>query len=117
MHAAACRQLTGAEARCDTAKGLHINRPDQDDCGVPRRLIFAGKQMGDEKQAKDYNVEGGSVLHLVSSCLQAANMLSAGFLKVRQRAALMAVCLCHLSHANGGALMVQVLALRGGSQQ
>ena len=39
---------------------------------MPRRLIFAGKQMGDEKQAKDYNVEGGSVLHLVSSCLQAA---------------------------------------------
>lgn len=30
------------------------------------RLIFAGKQMNDEKTAKDYNVEGGSVLHLVS---------------------------------------------------
>ena len=31
-----------------------------------RRLIFAGKQMNDDKTAKDYNIEGGSVLHLVS---------------------------------------------------
>lgn len=30
------------------------------------RLIFSGKQMADNKTAKDYNVEGGSVLHLVS---------------------------------------------------
>ena len=29
------------------------------------RLIFAGKQMNDDKVAKDYNIEGGSVLHLV----------------------------------------------------
>lgn len=29
------------------------------------RLIFAGKQMNDEKTAKEYNIEGGSVLHLV----------------------------------------------------
>ena len=32
---------------------------------VQQRLIFAGKQMNDEKTAKDYNMEGGSVLHLV----------------------------------------------------
>lgn len=29
------------------------------------RLIFAGKQMNDDKMAKEYHVEGGSVLHLV----------------------------------------------------
>ncbi|CAA0818621.1 Ubiquitin-NEDD8-like protein RUB1 [Striga hermonthica] len=28
-------------------------------------LIYAGKQMRDDKIAKDYNIEGGSVLHLV----------------------------------------------------
>jgi hypothetical protein len=28
-------------------------------------LIFAGKAMNDDKMAKDYNIEGGSVLHLV----------------------------------------------------
>lgn len=34
-------------------------------CHPAPRLIFAGKQMNDEKLAKDYNIEGGSVLHLV----------------------------------------------------
>lgn len=29
------------------------------------RLIYAGKQLGDDKTAKEYNIEGGSVLHLV----------------------------------------------------
>ncbi|KAF8411275.1 hypothetical protein HHK36_003822 [Tetracentron sinense] len=28
-------------------------------------LIYAGKQLGDDKTARDYNIEGGSVLHLV----------------------------------------------------
>lgn len=39
------------------------------DCGLLLawwpRLIFAGKQMNDDKTARDYNIEGGSVLHLV----------------------------------------------------
>ena len=29
------------------------------------RLIYAGKQLGDDKTAREYNIEGGSVLHLV----------------------------------------------------
>ncbi|KAF2317677.1 hypothetical protein GH714_039547 [Hevea brasiliensis] len=29
------------------------------------RLIYAGKQLGDDKTARDCNIEGGSVLHLV----------------------------------------------------
>ena len=29
------------------------------------RLLFAGKQMGDDKTVRDYGIEGGSVLHLV----------------------------------------------------
>ncbi|XP_051197138.1 ubiquitin-like [Lolium perenne] len=28
-------------------------------------LIYAGKQLADNKTAKDYNIESGSVLHLV----------------------------------------------------
>ncbi len=32
---------------------------------LTRRLIFAGKVMADDKAAKDYAIEGGSVLHLV----------------------------------------------------
>ncbi|KEH30499.1 ubiquitin-NEDD8 RUB1-like protein [Medicago truncatula] len=28
-------------------------------------LIYAGKQLADDKTAKEYNIEGGSVLHLV----------------------------------------------------
>ncbi|KAK2982362.1 hypothetical protein RJ640_028469 [Escallonia rubra] len=38
-------------------------RVDQHPC--VRRLIYAGKQLADDKTAKDYNIEGGSVLHLV----------------------------------------------------
>ncbi|KAK9117094.1 hypothetical protein Sjap_016041 [Stephania japonica] len=31
----------------------------------PVRLIYAGKQLADDKTAREYNIEGGSVLHLV----------------------------------------------------
>jgi hypothetical protein len=36
--------------------------------GIPppqQRLIYAGKQMNDDKTAADYKIAGGSVLHLV----------------------------------------------------
>ncbi|GJT75774.1 ubiquitin-NEDD8-like protein RUB2 [Tanacetum coccineum] len=44
--------------------------PKLNDCGTladcdNNRLIYAGKQLADDKTAKEYNIEGGSVLHLV----------------------------------------------------
>ncbi|KAK6931924.1 Ubiquitin-like domain [Dillenia turbinata] len=42
---------------CD--KGLWMR------CLATIRLIYAGKQLADDKTARDYNIEGGSVLHLV----------------------------------------------------
>lgn len=32
---------------------------------MTHRIIYAGKAMNDEQMAKDYKLEGGSVLHLV----------------------------------------------------
>lgn len=32
---------------------------------VQQRLIYAGKALTDDKEAREYNIEGGSVLHLV----------------------------------------------------
>ena len=60
------------------------------------RLIFAGKQMNDDKMAKDYHIEGGSVLHLVGALCSLLN------LQTPQSAILILDCL-------------QVLALRGGN--
>ncbi|WZZ03750.1 hypothetical protein YC2023_089671 [Brassica napus] len=42
------------------------SKPDQTWIFIGRLwLIYAGKQLADDKTAKDYNIEGGSVLHLV----------------------------------------------------
>lgn len=76
---------------------------------LPRRLIFAGKQMNDDKAAKDYNIEGGSVLHLV-------RRQGVGASRAWQAACSHAAdCRCLLpTAAAAAAACMQVLALRGG---
>ncbi|CAI5523640.1 unnamed protein product [Closterium sp. Naga37s-1] len=65
------KTLTGKEIEIDIEPMDTIERIKErveEKEGIPpvqQRLIFAGKQMNDEKTAKDYNIEGGSVLHLV----------------------------------------------------
>ncbi|GLI65307.1 hypothetical protein VaNZ11_008849 [Volvox africanus] len=65
------KTLTGKEIEIDIEPTDTIERIKErveEKEGIPpvqQRLIFAGKQMNDDKQAKDYNIEGGSVLHLV----------------------------------------------------
>ena len=67
------KTLTGKEIEVDielTDTVERIKERVEEKEGIPpvqQRLIFAGKQMNDEKTAKDYNIEGGSVLHLVRS--------------------------------------------------
>ncbi|CEG00300.1 Ubiquitin supergroup [Ostreococcus tauri] len=65
------KTLTGKEIEIDiepTDSVERIKERVEEKEGIPpvqQRLIFGGKQMNDEKIAKDYNIEGGSVLHLV----------------------------------------------------
>lgn len=65
------KTLTGKEIEIDIEPTDSIERIKErieEKEGIPpvqQRLIFAGKQMNDEKAARDYNIEGGSVLHLV----------------------------------------------------
>ena len=65
------RTLTGKEIEIDiepTDTTERIKERVEEKEGIPpvqQRLIFAGKQMGEGKTAKDYNIEGGTVLHLV----------------------------------------------------
>jgi hypothetical protein len=54
----------------DLVAFLFLNDDTVHYCFIPSvdtgcRLIYAGKQLGDDKTARDYNIEGGSVLHLV----------------------------------------------------
>ncbi|KTW32658.1 NEDD8 protein [Pneumocystis jirovecii RU7] len=49
------------------AKVYRIKERMEEKEGIPpiqQRLIFGGKQMSDERTASEYNLEGGSVLHL-----------------------------------------------------
>jgi len=65
------KTLTGKEIEIDiepTDKIERIKERVEEKEGIPppqQRLIFGGKQMADDKTAKDFNIEGGSVLHLV----------------------------------------------------
>ncbi|PWN92850.1 putative NEDD8 precursor-ubiquitin-like protein [Acaromyces ingoldii] len=65
------KTLTGKEIELDiepTDKITRIKERVEEKEGIPpaqQRLIFGGKQMHDEKTAKEFGVEGGSVLHLV----------------------------------------------------
>jgi len=65
------KTLTGKEIEIDIDASDKIERIKErveEKEGIPppqQRLIFGGKQMADEKTAKEYNIEAGSVLHLV----------------------------------------------------
>lgn len=65
------KTLTGKEVEIDIEPNDTIERIKQrveEKEGIPpiqQRLIYGGKQMNDEKTAREYNIEGGSVLHLV----------------------------------------------------
>ncbi|XP_022877820.1 ubiquitin-NEDD8-like protein RUB2 isoform X4 [Olea europaea var. sylvestris] len=65
------KTLTGKEIEIDIEPTDTIERIKErveEKEGIPpvqQRLIYAGKQLADDKTAKDYNIEGGSVLHLV----------------------------------------------------
>ncbi|KAL1514779.1 hypothetical protein AB1Y20_003865 [Prymnesium parvum] len=65
------KTLTGKEIEIDIEADdtiARIKERVEEKEGIPppqQRLIFGGKQMTDDKKANDYNIEGGSVLHLV----------------------------------------------------
>ncbi|ONI11953.1 hypothetical protein PRUPE_4G136400 [Prunus persica] len=64
------KTLTGKEIEIDIEPNDTIDRIKErveEKKGIPlqQRLIYAGKQLGDDKTAKDYNIDGGSVHHLV----------------------------------------------------
>ncbi|KAK0447705.1 ubiquitin-related domain-containing protein [Armillaria borealis] len=74
------KTLTGKEIELDIdlddKKGLQesrfkitrIKEKVEEQSGVPppqQRLIFSGRQMADDKTAREFNIAPGSVLHLV----------------------------------------------------
>ncbi|KAF8644453.1 hypothetical protein AX16_008452 [Volvariella volvacea WC 439] len=65
------KTLTGKEIELDIDaedKITRIKEKVEEQSGVPppqQRLIFGGRQMQDDKTAKDYNINAGAVLHLV----------------------------------------------------
>ncbi|KAF8165915.1 ubiquitin-related domain-containing protein [Crassisporium funariophilum] len=65
------KTLTGKEIELDIDpedKITRIKEKVEEQSGVPppqQRLIFGGRQMNDDKTAKEYNIGAGAVLHLV----------------------------------------------------
>ncbi|KAI7864847.1 neddylin [Spinellus fusiger] len=65
------KNLSGKEIEIDIESNDKISRIKErveEKEGIPpqqQRLIYGGKQMADEMTAKEYAIEGGSVLHLV----------------------------------------------------
>ncbi|KAI9203823.1 ubiquitin [Polychytrium aggregatum] len=65
------KTLTGKEIEIDIEPSDTIGRIKErveEKEGIPpaqQRLIFGGKQMADDRSVVSYNVEAGSVLHLV----------------------------------------------------
>ncbi|CEL59584.1 NEDD8 OS=Caenorhabditis elegans GN=ned-8 PE=1 SV=1 [Rhizoctonia solani AG-1 IB] len=65
------KTLTGKEIELDIEledKIARIKEKVEEQSGVPppqQRLIFGGRQMTDDKTAREYNITAGSVLHLV----------------------------------------------------
>ncbi|KAF8638095.1 hypothetical protein AX17_002456 [Amanita inopinata Kibby_2008] len=65
------KTLTGKEIELDIDfedKISRIKEKVEEQSGVPpvqQRLIFGGRQMQDDKTAKDFNISAGAVLHLV----------------------------------------------------
>ena len=65
------KTLTGKEIEIDIESEDTISRIKErveEKEGIPppqQRLSCGGKQMADDKKASDFNIEGGTVLHLV----------------------------------------------------
>ena len=65
------RTLTGKEIEIDIEPTDSIERIKErveEKEGIPpvqQRLIYGGKSLVDDKEAREYNIEGGVTLHLV----------------------------------------------------